>query len=95
MNASEIKRIKIVAAELLVKLKAEKLRVDQWRDKESTRDAVRVTIRNFLWSDATGLPENSYTDDDVQARAKEVFRHVYRVYPTSTKPLVSSLETCR
>ncbi len=27
---------------------AAKLRVNQWCDKEATRDAVRVVIRNFL-----------------------------------------------
>ena len=61
LNVADIKRIKTVAVRLLETLKAEKLRVDQWRDKESTRDAVRVTIQNFLWSDKTGLPVDSYT----------------------------------
>ena len=56
LTAAEIKRIKEVAVELLKTLKAEKLKIDHWRDKESTRDAVRVTIRDFLWSDTTGLP---------------------------------------
>jgi len=86
LNAADIKRIKIVAVSLLETLKAEKLRVDQWRDKETTRDAVRVTIQNFLWSDKTGLPVDSYTEDDVQVRSDDVFRHVFRVYPTVPSP---------
>lgn len=86
LNAADIKRIKSVAVRLLETLKAEKLRVDQWRDKESTRDAVRVAIQNFLWSDKTGLPVDSYTEDDVQTRSDEVFRHVFRVYPTVPSP---------
>ncbi len=45
-------------------MKAEKLKIDHWRDKESTRDAVRIAIRDFLWSDKTGLPVDSYTEDD-------------------------------
>ena len=57
-----------------------------WRDKESTRDAVRVAIQNFLWSDKTGLPVDSYTEDDVQVRSDDVFRHVFRVYPTIPSP---------
>jgi type I restriction enzyme, R subunit len=81
LSPSEIKRIKAVAVELLERLKAEKLRIDHWRVKESTRDAVRIAIRDFLWSDATGLPVGCYTEDDVQARSEDVFRHVYRVYP--------------
>ncbi|MCD4844883.1 MAG: type I restriction endonuclease subunit R [Methanosarcinales archaeon] len=86
LNASDIKRIKAIAIGLLQELKAEKLRVDQWCDKEATRDAVQVTIRDFLWSDKTGLPVESYTEDDVNTKSKEVFKHVYRVYPTVPSP---------
>lgn len=86
LSGSEIKRIKAVAVDLLKMLKAEKLRIHQWRDKESTRDAVLVAIRNFLWSEETGLPLKSYPDDDVNSRAEDVFRHVYRVYPTLPSP---------
>ena len=85
LSKSDIRRIKAVAVELLETLKAEKLRVDQWRDKETSRDAVRVTIRDFLWSDATGLPE-SYTEGEVVVRSDEVFRHVFRAYPTLPSP---------
>jgi len=48
LNPKEIARIKQVAVQLLTTLKAEKLRVNQWRDKEATRDAVRSTIFDFL-----------------------------------------------
>jgi type I restriction enzyme R subunit len=86
LNASDIKRIKAVAVQLLDRLKHEKLRVDHWRDKEATRDAVQSAIRDFLWSEETGLPVDAYSEDDVQTRAEEVFRHVYRVYPTLPSP---------
>ena len=86
LSASDIKRIKKVAVELLMTLKAEKLRVDQWRDKEATRDAVHVTIRDFLWSDETGLPAGGYSEDEVKAKSDDVFRHVFRVYPTVPSP---------
>ena len=87
IGASSVpKRIKAVAVGLLEKLKAEKLRVDQWREKEATRDAVLVTIRDFLWSDKTGLPVTLYSEDDVSTRAEDVFRHVFRAYPTVPSP---------
>ena len=86
LSVSDIKRIKAVAGGLLEGLKSEKLRVDQWRDKEATRDAVRVTIRDFLWSDKTGLPVALYSEDDVNIRAEDVFRHVFRAYPTVPSP---------
>ena len=82
LTHGDIKRIKAVAVDLLETLKAEKLRIDHWRDKEATRDAVRLAIRDFLWSESSGLPVEKYTDDDVQILADEVYKHVYRVYPT-------------
>ena len=87
LTADEIKRIKKVAVALLQKLKAEKLRIDHWRDKETTRDAVRLAIRDFLWSETSGLPVERYTEADVQTRADEIYVHVYRVYPTLPSPI--------
>ncbi len=86
LSAGEIKRIKVVAVDLLKTLKAEKLRISRWQDKEATRDAVRQTILDFLWNDRSGLPVEDYTEAEVQIRADEVYRHVYRVYPTLPSP---------
>ena len=47
LPAADITRSKTVAADLLVTLKAEKLRVDQWREKEATRDAVKRGLSGF------------------------------------------------
>lgn len=90
LSPSDIKRIKVVAVGLLERLKAEKLRVDHWRDKESTRDAVRIEIRDFLWRDETGLPLDTYDESDVKAKADEVFVHVFRAYPTLPSPFYSA-----
>lgn len=67
MTKAEIKRIKAVAVGLLATLKREKLRIDHWREREATRDAVRQAIYDFLWSDDTGLPVDHYTDEEVHS----------------------------
>ena len=90
LSANDTKRIKKVAEDLLAILKTEKLRVDHWRDKESTRDAIRLVIRDYLWSDNTGLPVDSYTEDEVQAVSEEVYRHIFRAYPTIPSPFYST-----
>ena len=87
LSRAETRRVKGVAVELLATLKAGKLRADHWREKEATRDAVRVTIHDFLWNDETGLPADDYSEEDVTAKSDEVYRHVYRVYPTLPSPL--------
>ena len=93
LSAANIKRIKTVSVELLATLKTEKLRIHQWREKETTRDAVQVAIRDFLWSDNTGLPTDCYEEAEVEVRAQEVFRHVYRVYPRLPSPIYESVQT--
>ena len=58
----------------------------QWRDKEATRDAVKLSIRDFLYGDEKGLPLAYYSEEEVMERADNVFRHVYRAYPTLPSP---------
>ena len=86
LGRAEIERIKQVAKDLLRTLKTEKLRVDQWREKEATQSAVKVAIHDFLYSDETDLPAGVYSDDDVTATSEAVFAHVYRAYPTVPSP---------
>ena len=90
LMSSDIKRIKAVAVDLLETLKAERLRINHWRDKEATRDAVRLAIQDYLWSENTGLPE-AYSEEDVQAKTEAVFVHVFRAYPTVPSPYYASM----
>jgi type I restriction enzyme, R subunit len=76
LSRQDIDRIKRVAVELLAKLKEEKFQVDNWREKEATRDAVRVTIRDFLWSEDTGLPVASYSESEVEDKATQVYLQI-------------------
>ena len=59
------------------------------RELEATRAAVQVEVRDFLWSDETGLPR-AYSEPEVDSRADDVFRHLYRAYPTVPSPLYAS-----
>ena len=90
LTSSDIKRIKAIAVDLLVTLKAEKLRINHWRNKESTRDAVRLTIQDYLWSEQTGLPK-TYSEADVRDKTEAVFVHVFRAYPTVSSPYYASM----
>jgi type I restriction enzyme, R subunit len=73
-------RIKKVAQELLEELKTEKLRIDNWREKEATKADVKIAIQNFLWDDHKGLPE-TYTPDEVNSKVTFVFEHIFKQYP--------------
>lgn len=87
LSKGDTAKIKKVSAELLETLKAERLRIENWREKESTRDAVKQKIYDFLWDDRTGLPVNDYSEGEIKVLAENVFRHVYRAYPTVPSPL--------
>jgi type I restriction enzyme, R subunit len=78
LEKRDIERIKKVAVELLAILNRKKQEIDDWRAKEQTRDEMRQAIHDFLYSDATGLPE-SYGDSEIDAKASAVFEHVYRM----------------
>jgi type I restriction enzyme R subunit len=80
LSTRDRNRLKKVAKELLASLKAEKLRVDNWREKDTTKAEVRAFIRDFLWSDETGLPATIYSPEDVNQKAQVVFQHVYYQY---------------
>ena len=49
-------RLKKVSAGLLATLKARLAEIADWQATEANRDAVRVTIHDYLYADATGLP---------------------------------------
>ena len=79
LEKKDIDRIKKVALNLLELFKRKKQEIDDWRAKETTRDDMRQTIQDFLYDDATGLPE-TYSEGEIDAKAQAVFAHVYRAY---------------
>ncbi len=91
LNKKEIQKIKDISVSLLKRLKEEKLRIDHWQEKEATRDAVRLSIYDFLWNEETGLPVEIYSEDEVTQKALEIFKHIYRVYPTIPSPFYENL----
>ena len=74
LTPADIKRIKAVAVDLYATLQAELTRLSDWQWKEASRDLVKQTIFDFLYSDETGLPE-SYSEDEVTVKSTMVFGH--------------------
>lgn len=83
-------QIKEVGAELLQRLKEEKLRVDNWRDKETAKAAVRAYIYDFLYDERTGLPTDSFTEEDVVAKSWLIYEHIYQQYPNVANSVYAS-----
>lgn len=85
LSKAETGKVKAVAKSLLDKLKAGKLSVDHWREKQTTRDGVRKAIFDFLFAETTGLP-SAYSEGEIGERTDAVYRHVYEVYPIVPSP---------
>ncbi len=93
LDVKEIKRIKKVAKELLETLKGKLKDLYRWQDREPSRDAVKVMIRDFLRNETTGLPVDFYTVNEVEKKTDDVFYHVYRAYPTVPSPFYATVVT--
>lgn len=76
ISKAETERVKKVAVELLRVLRA-RLKVQSTFINEGTRDGFRQTIYDFLWGDSTGLPADSYDDQDIAAKTDAVFSFFY------------------
>jgi len=76
LSPQETEAIKKVCKDLLAKLKTEKL-VLAWRERRTTRAAVRVEIEKMFDS---GLPEK-YTTELFEAKCGALFQHVLEKYP--------------
>ncbi|MFY0761018.1 type I restriction endonuclease subunit R [Metabacillus dongyingensis] len=85
LSRKQRQKIKEVGIELLEKLKHEKLNANNWKDKESTKAAVKTFIYNYLYDEGTGLPVDQYTPEDVELTANIIFEHVFNQYNSSTE----------
>jgi len=75
LQSQEIARIKKVASGLHEVLAVEVERVQDFFAKQATRDAMRTRIHDYLYDDASGLPE-SFSPDEIDAKADAVLSHL-------------------
>jgi len=76
LEGKDLKQVKKVARETLDKLKAEKLKIDRWRESRQITAQVKGMIYdNLLW-----LPEEAYSDEDVSLKTVSVYQHIYSNY---------------
>lgn len=79
LTPAEIKKIKQLSKILLERIKAKIKELDHWTEKEETRAAVDVLIRDTLWSE---LPE-SYDEVALSAYRQRIYEFVYSTYPAA------------
>jgi type I restriction enzyme R subunit len=76
LSNKEIDAVKKVAKETLTILKAEKLKIANWRASIQIAAQVKTAIFDRLqW-----LPQEAYSDDEVEFKTSQVYQHVYANY---------------
>ena len=79
LSKEDIKKVKKLAQEMLIKVKARIHELDHWRDKEETQSIISVLIRDLLWAN---LPE-SYGDGEIAMYRQSLYEYVYNTYPAA------------
>ena len=76
LSKDDIKKLKTVAKELLEKIKALLATMDHPFDKQETKAAIIITIRDILWQE---LPE-SYSEESITHYRDAVYNYVSQHY---------------
>ena len=76
LSKDDIKKLKVVAKELLEKIKTQLATMDHPFDKQETRASIIITIRDILWKE---LPE-SYSDESINYYRDAVYNYVSQHY---------------
>jgi type I restriction enzyme R subunit len=77
LSDKDRKAVKKVAQETLQKLKADKLRIDRWRESRQ----IQAQVKSMIYDQLLWLPQEAYSDEDVAQKSVAVYQHVYASYP--------------
>lgn len=83
LTKTEIDRIKKVASGLYEIIKTELSRIQNFAAKQSTRDEIKIKIKNYLWDGKIGIPE-SFAPEEVEEKTEMVFKHFLVTHRHST-----------
>lgn len=75
LSKDDITKIKKMSIDLLQKIKARITEMDHWTDKQETRAAVDILIRDILFEE---IPDSMF--DHLDAYRRAIYEHVYTHY---------------
>ena len=75
LSKDDITKIKKMSIDLLQKIKARIAEMDHWTDKQETRAAVDILIRDILFEE---IPDSMF--DHLDAYRRAIYEHVYTHY---------------
>jgi type I restriction enzyme R subunit len=84
-------KVKAIAHNLVEAIRTELQKLDNWRDKETTKAQIETFIYDYLYSDETGLPTEAYEEPEIKPLANVVFLHIYQQYSSDNQPSYSDV----
>ena len=75
LSKDDITKIKKMSIDLLQKIKARIAEMDHWTDKQETRAAIDILIRDILFEE---IPDSMF--DHLDAYRRAIYEHVYTHY---------------
>ena len=76
LSKEDVKQVKKVAIETLEKVKTEKLRIEKWRESNQ----IRAQVRTMIYDNLLYLPQQAYSDTEVDEKTNLVYQHIYTNY---------------
>jgi type I restriction enzyme R subunit len=76
LDSKALKEVKKVAKQTLDKLKAEKLKIDRWREKRE----ITAQVKSMIYDQLLWLPQDAYSDEEVSLKTVSVYQHIYSNY---------------
>lgn len=76
LQGKELKKVKEVAKATLDKLKAEKLKIEHWREKRE----IIAQVKSMIYDQLLWLPQEAYNDEEVSMKSLSVYQHIYSNY---------------
>jgi type I restriction enzyme R subunit len=76
LDSKALKEVKKVAKQTLEKLKAEKLKIDRWREKRE----ITAQVKSMIYDQLLWLPQDAYSDEEVSLKTVSVYQHIYSNY---------------
>ena len=86
LTKKETIEVKKVAKQTLEALKAEKLKVERWRESTQVRAQIRTTIYDSLLY----LPQKPYSEDEVNEKTNVIYHHIFTNYPGGGRSIYDS-----
>ena len=77
LRPEETNQVKKVAADTLQSVKEEKLKIERWRESRQ----ITAQVKTLIFDQLQWLPQEAYTDEDVNERSTHVYQHIYTNYP--------------